>query len=292
MNCGSGQLLIQQLQLPGGRILAAEQVLNARGELFAPGNCFDLPDRRPRLMALDPRAAAAQVIGDVLTGRSLSQALAPRLEQVAERERGLLQQLCYGTVRQAPRLQALLGQLLDKPLRDKDSDIQGLLLCGLYQLESTRIPDHAAVATTVSAAAVLKKPWARGMTNAVLRRFLRERDTLAAGLTAAAAACHPDWLYRKLLQQWPAAALDIIATNNQQPPMTLRVNTGRISRQAYLGQARKPGYRGPGGAALAAGRLPGETLRCVGVAGVYRGRGKRAGRGRATGRPAAAGGTR
>jgi 16S rRNA (cytosine967-C5)-methyltransferase len=198
-------------------------------------------------MALDPRAAAAQVIGDVLTGRSLSQALAPRLAQVAARERGLLQQLCYGTVRQAPRLQALLGQLLDKPLRDKDSDIQGLLLCGLYQLESTRIPDHAAVATTVGAVAVLKKPWARGMTNAVLRRFLRERDTLAAGLTAAAAASHPDWLYRMLLQQWPAAALDIIAANNQQPPMTLRVNTGRISRQAYLDKLASRGIEARAG---------------------------------------------
>jgi methionyl-tRNA formyltransferase len=43
VSCGSGQLLIQQLQLPGGKTLAAEQVLNARGELFAPGNRFSLP---------------------------------------------------------------------------------------------------------------------------------------------------------------------------------------------------------------------------------------------------------
>ncbi|MDH5170905.1 MAG: 16S rRNA (cytosine(967)-C(5))-methyltransferase, partial [Gammaproteobacteria bacterium] len=146
-------------------------------------------------MALDPRAAAAQVLGEVLAGRSLNQVLAPRLAQVSERDRGLLQQLCYGTLRQAPRLQALLAGLLNKPLRDKDSDIQGLLLCGLYQLESTRIPDHAAVAATVGAVATLKKPWAKGMANAVLRRFLRERASLAAGLGEAAAASHPEWLY-------------------------------------------------------------------------------------------------
>jgi 16S rRNA (cytosine967-C5)-methyltransferase len=185
-------------------------------------------------MALDPRAAAAQVIGDVLAGKSLNQVLAPRLLQVAERDRGLLQQLCYGTLRQAPRLQAFLQQLLNKALKDKDRDIQGLMLCGLYQLEGTRIPDHAAVASTVGAVAVLKKPWARGMTNAVLRRFLRERETLAGNLTAAAAANHPEWLYRALLEQWPAAAEQIMAANNCQPPMTLRVNTGRISRRAYL----------------------------------------------------------
>ena len=185
-------------------------------------------------MALDPRAAAAQVIGDVLTGRSLNQALAPRLEQVAERDRGLLQQLCYGSLRQAPRLLALLERLLNKPLRDKDSDIRGLLLCGLYQLESTRIPDHAAVAATVGAVAVLKKPWAKGMANAVLRRFQRERDSLTATLAEAAAASHPEWLYRALLEQWPAAAEEIIAANNLQPPMTLRIHCGRISRQDYL----------------------------------------------------------
>ena len=185
-------------------------------------------------MALDPRVAAAQVIGDVLAGKSLNQVLAPRLLLVAERDRGLLQQLCYGTLRHGPRLQAFLEQLLNKGLKDKDRDIQGLMLCGLYQLENTRIPDHAAVASTVGAVAALKKPWAKGMTNAVLRRFLRERDTLASGLTAAAAASHPEWLYRALFEQWPAAAAHIVEANNSQPPMTLRINTGRISRQAYL----------------------------------------------------------
>jgi 16S rRNA (cytosine967-C5)-methyltransferase len=185
-------------------------------------------------MALDPRAGAAQVIGDVLAGRSLNQALPPRLAQVAERERSLLQQLCYGSLRQAPRLQALLAQLLNKPLKDKDRDLQGLLLCGLYQLESTRIPDHAAVSSTVAAVIVLKKNWARGMTNAVLRRFLRERETLAEKLPIAAAACHPEWLHHSLQQQWPEHAGEIITANNLQPPMTLRINTGRVSRPVYL----------------------------------------------------------
>jgi 16S rRNA (cytosine967-C5)-methyltransferase len=185
-------------------------------------------------MALDPRAAAAHVISDVLGGKSLNQALPPKLEQVAERERGLLQQLCYGSLRHAPRLEALLAQLLNKPLKDKDRDIQGLLLCGLYQLESTRIPDHAAVSSTVAAVVVLKKNWAKGMINAVLRRFLRERESLEKNLPTAAAASHPQWLYQLMLQQWPACASDIIAANNLQPPMTLRVNTRRVSRQAYL----------------------------------------------------------
>lgn len=198
-------------------------------------------------MALDPRAAAAQVIGEVLAGKSLNQALPAKLAQVADRERGLLQQLCYGSLRHTPRLEALLAQLLNKPLKDKDRDIQGLLLCGLYQLESTRIPDHAAVSSTVAAVNLLKKSWARGMTNAVLRRFLRERESLEKNLPAAAAASHPEWLYQLLQQQWPAHATDIMAANNLQPPMTLRINTGRVNRSSYLEKLADQGIEASAG---------------------------------------------
>jgi 16S rRNA (cytosine967-C5)-methyltransferase len=185
-------------------------------------------------MPLDPRAAAALAIGQVLAGKSLNQALPPMLEQVAQRERSLLQQLCYGSLRHYPRTKALLLQLLAKPLRDKDLDIEGLLVAGLYQLDYTRIPTHAAVAATVGATRALKKDWARGLVNAVLRRYLRERDELTANLDSAAAASHPQWLYRKLEQQWPEDAATIVASNNCQPPMSLRLNTGVISREAYL----------------------------------------------------------
>jgi 16S rRNA (cytosine967-C5)-methyltransferase len=199
-------------------------------------------------MAFDVRAAAARVIGEVLAGNSLNQALPPMLGRVSERNRGLLQQLCYGTLRQGPRLQATLNQLLDKPLRDKDRDIQGLLLCGLYQLEGMRTPDHAAVAATVGATRALNKQWAKGMTNAVLRRYLREREQLNRALDDAARACHPTWLYHKLRQQWPHFAPTIIEANNQQPPMTLRVNGVRLSRDDYLRTLAKEGIDAQAGA--------------------------------------------
>lgn len=199
-------------------------------------------------MALDVRAAAALVIGDVLAGNSLNQALPTVLAKVSERDRGLLQQLCYGTLRHGPRLQAILKLLLDKPLRSKDRDVQGLLLCGLYQLDGMRIPDHAAVAATVGATRVLKKPWAKGMSNAVLRRYLREREQLSEALDKAAAASHPTWLYKLLLQQWPEAAGAIIAANNQQPPMTLRINNSRLSREEYLSTLAEQGIEAQPGA--------------------------------------------
>jgi 16S rRNA (cytosine967-C5)-methyltransferase len=192
-------------------------------------------------MAADCRATAARVVGEVLAGRSLSQLLPPALERVSPRDRALLQQLCYGTLRDGPRLLALLRPLLDKPLKEKDRDLQGLLLCGLHQVEALRIPDHAAVSATVQATRQLRKNWARGMVNAVLRRFLREREALLAGLDEAAQAAHPHWLYQAILQQWPEHAGQIMASANSAPPLTLRVNAGRSSRDDYLQQLHSHG---------------------------------------------------
>lgn len=184
-------------------------------------------------MPRDLRAEAAGVIARVLAGASLNQALPPALEKVAPRDRGLLQQLCYGTLRDGPRLAAILDLMLDKPLRSRDGDVRALLLCGLYQLEGTRIPDHAAVATTVAATQALGKGWARGMTNALLRRYQREGPELLGAVNEAAQHSHPDWLYRAMHREWPEQADAIIAANNAQPPMTLRVNAARTNRENY-----------------------------------------------------------
>lgn len=185
-------------------------------------------------MALAARAAAAGVIAGVLAGRSLDALLAGAQARVAERDRPLLAQLCYGTLRLAPRLDALAGQLLDRPLRRKDRDVHALLLLGLYQLSDTRIPDHAAVAETVAATRDLGKPWARGLLNAVLRRFQRERAELEAALAPAARAAHPDWLFAAMAAEWPDALDRLVAANNSQPPLTLRVNRQHLGRDAAL----------------------------------------------------------
>ncbi|MEH6580649.1 MAG: 16S rRNA (cytosine(967)-C(5))-methyltransferase RsmB [Halioglobus sp.] len=185
-------------------------------------------------MALDARAAAARIVGQVINGKSLNQAMPVLLEKVTDRDRGLVQQLCYGTLRQYPRLKGVLDQLLDKPLRKKDSDVTALLLVGLYQLDGMRVPDHAAVAATVDATKSLGKPWAKGLANALLRRYLREREDLNSALDEATSNAHPQWLYGKIHKQWPDDATSIIEANNGQPPMSLRVNTRRVNREDYL----------------------------------------------------------
>jgi 16S rRNA (cytosine967-C5)-methyltransferase len=193
------------------------------------------------MKTLDPRVAGARIIGQVLTGKSLNQAMPDTLPAVAERDRALVQQICYGTLRSAPRIQGLLDQLLDKPLRAKDQDVYALLMTGIYQLDGMRIPDHAAVAATVDASRGLKKPWAKGLANAVLRRYQREKEQLAKTLSPAQAEAHPAWLFGKINKQWPAAAAAIVEANNNPPPMSLRINTLKTDRDSYLEQLAAAG---------------------------------------------------
>src|SRR5690606_31036316 len=126
--------------------------------------------RRPGIQRMNPRLAAAQALTAVLQGRaSLGGSLPPLLERVEVRDRGLVQELAFGTARWQPRLALLAEKLLQKPFKAADKDVEALLLVGLYQLLYTRVPAHAAIGETVGCAERLKKPWAKGLLNAVLR---------------------------------------------------------------------------------------------------------------------------
>lgn len=184
----------------------------------------------------DPRAAAARVLAEVVAGgRSLSDVLPPALVVLAARDRALAQELCYGTLRLLPRLRVLLDRLLDRPLKERDADVDALLLIGLYQLGHLAVPPHAAVSATVAAARLLGKPWAAGLVNAVLRRYGRERPALDAAVAADPQArhAHPAWLLERLRAVWPADWEAVAAAGNAHPPLTLRVNRLRITTEEY-----------------------------------------------------------
>jgi len=183
---------------------------------------------------LDCRAAAARCLAAVVGGASLNQQI-PLLEgRVKERDRSLYRQLCYGTVRLYPQLNAIASQLLAKPLKNKDRDIAMLILCGGYQLSDTRIPEHAAVSATVAATKELKKPWAKALVNGVLRQWQRQGESLKDNLEDFATAAHPRWLYQAISTAWPQQAASVLQENNRQPPLCLRVNRAHCSQDQYL----------------------------------------------------------
>ncbi len=184
---------------------------------------------------MNTRLVAARVLVNVLqNGLSLTAALDAALQPMAVgKDRAFIQALCYGVMRYFHRLDFILAQLLETPL--KDPDVKALALVGLYQLAFMRVKPHAAVSETVSAQ---KKAWAKPLLNALLRRYLREQQALEqlADQQASAANSHPNWLIKQLQQQWPEQAAAILVANNQQPPMTLRINAAKTNRDDYLQQ--------------------------------------------------------
>ncbi|MEQ6330061.1 16S rRNA (cytosine(967)-C(5))-methyltransferase RsmB [Pseudomonas chengduensis] len=193
---------------------------------------------------MNPRLAAARALTAVLFGKaSLGSSLPPQLDKVEHHDRALAQDLAFGAARWQPRLQLLADKLLEKPFKAADKDVEALLLIGLYQLLHSRIPEHAAIGETVGCAGALKKPWAKGLLNAVLRRAQREHEALYAELDRDPVlhSAHPRWLQKALKAHWPQHWQAICAANNAHPPLILRVNRRHGSRDAYLNELREAG---------------------------------------------------
>lgn len=190
------------------------------------------------------RAAAARALAPVLSDQGSLAGLDEH--SVVARDRGLLKELCFGTCRRLPRLEALAGVLLKQPFKKRDSDVQALLLLGIYQLLYMRIPAHAAVGETAGAARLLNKEWATRVLNGCLRRLQRESEALQAQVDQDenVALEHPPWLLNALRHAWPEQWRDIVEANNQPGPMTLRVNQRYNDREAYLALLTKQGLNG------------------------------------------------
>jgi 16S rRNA (cytosine967-C5)-methyltransferase len=189
------------------------------------------------------RAAAAEVDAAVVSrGKSLDHALAGVTFE-DRRDTALLHAICFEALRWHHRLQWQVEQLLERPLKRKDVALAALLRIGLVQLQQLRIPNHAAVDATVAAAKLVGAGRAKGLVNAVLRRYLREREALDARMAdqSEALTSHPAWLLALIAGDWPERAGAIIAANNQAAPMWLRVNVRRVAAPAYAGQLRAAG---------------------------------------------------
>jgi 16S rRNA (cytosine967-C5)-methyltransferase len=181
------------------------------------------------------RAEAAKAVNAVaVQGRSLDAVLGELDEQINPADRPLLKMLCYGTLRHHFRLRADLRKLLERPLKARDSVIESLLAIGIFQLVDTRIPDHAAVSTTVEAARLLRRPKYAGLINAVLRNFLRQDIGRQEANDDESRFNHPAWFIDALRADWPDDWQQILEANNERAPMWLRVNQNRTSTADYL----------------------------------------------------------
>ena len=187
----------------------------------------------------DLQKLAAGALEEVLAGAALHQVLPRRLQQLqTPGERGALQDIVYGSLRQLGRLDAWLAALLARPLTDPG--LGWLLHVALYQLAYTRAPAHAVVHNAVSAAG---EGWRRGLANAVLRNFQRRRAELEkiADAQPSARWSHPDWWIAKLQAEHPVHWQAILEASLLHPPFTLRINCRHGDVAAYLQRLNEAG---------------------------------------------------
>ncbi|WP_097165024.1 16S rRNA (cytosine(967)-C(5))-methyltransferase RsmB [Enterobacter sp. CC120223-11] len=192
------------------------------------------------------RSLAAQAIEQVVEkGQSLSNVLPHLQNKVSDKDRALLQELCFGVLRTLPQLEWLIKKLMERPMTGKQRTVHFLLMVGLYQLLYTRIPAHAALAETVEGAVAIKRPQLKGLINGVLRQFQRNQEALLEEFsTTEMRFLHPSWLVKRLQKAYPQQWEAILEANNQRPPMWLRVNRNHHSRDSWLALLEEAGMKG------------------------------------------------
>src|ERR1700675_4179343 len=190
------------------------------------------------------RSLAAHAVARILReGVTLDAALKDALAAANPNLAPSVRSLSYGAVRGYYRHEAILGRLLSTPVRSLDLLVRALLSVALYELEDERTPEYAVVDAAVQTAKATDAARAAGLINAVLRRYLRERQSLDADIARNPATRHasPVWLADRLRADWPVRWTQLLAASDAQAPMWLRVNSRLATADEYLQKLQMAG---------------------------------------------------
>ncbi|SMP77713.1 16S rRNA (cytosine(967)-C(5))-methyltransferase RsmB [Noviherbaspirillum suwonense] len=186
---------------------------------------------------------AARALSLVRKGAALPQALS-RVGadlQASPQSRGAIQDIAYRAMRRRGRADALVQAMTSKP--PQPALLLALLECALTLLDhdagdgDAPYDAHTVVDQAVSAATADGEiAHARGMVNAVLRRFLRERDALGRQLAGNQEAQwnYPAWWIDAARSAYPDQWQALLAAGNAMPPLTLRINRRKTDMPSYL----------------------------------------------------------
>lgn len=206
----------------------------------------DLPGDSLALAMLGAASAVSQVRGGTALPQALSNVFASF--GATPQGRGAIQDLAYRTMRGLGRAETLLGLMTTKapdvPM------LVGLIQCALVLLDPPAGEAPAYEPFTIVDQAVRAAgshpdlAHAKAMVNAVLRRFLRERDDLVATALGQPLAQwnYPQWWIDATRAAYPRDWEAILAAGNRHPPLTLRVNTRKISLEDYLRTLEEAGF--------------------------------------------------
>ena len=199
-------------------------------------------------MSPTPRATALTILTDIeQSGMTLDRRMDRfHLEsRYDRRDEAFVSALVYGVLRWRRLLDWVIAQVSTTPLAKIDPDVLTIVRLGLYQMMyMDRVPNSAAVHTSVELAKSLKKKWLSGFVNAVLRNALRRLPDLEQAPTGknqtealAFAQSMPEWMVRRWMDQFGIQETERLCDAiNQIPPLTLRTNTLKIDRPALVKQ--------------------------------------------------------
>ena len=187
-------------------------------------------------------------------------------QNIGDQDRRFATELVYGVVKSGLTLDWLLGHYISRPLAKIDRPIRNILRMGLYQLFFLdKIPPSAACNEAVKLAKKFGHAGSAKFVNAVLRGAVRQPDK-ARYPDAADNPCryislkyfHPEWIVKRWLERLgPEATEALCQINNQTPPLSLRVNTLKTTRESTLEYLEKEG------AVCEASRLVPEGILCT-----------------------------
>ena len=224
---------------------AQEPVQQLNKAVLQPGYKPDLKSDSLALALLGAANAVAQVRGGTALPSALSMAFG--VAGPTPQTRGAIQDIAYRAMRQAGRSEVLMSLMTTKA--PEPAMLACLLICALALLDPAPGSDAPYEPFTVvdqavtAAASHPDLAHAKSMVNAVLRRYLREKDALLeqAMKQPLAQWNYPQWWIDATRAAYPKNWETILAAGNCQPPLTLRVNLRKTSLDAYAQQLRVAG---------------------------------------------------
>ncbi len=200
------------------------------------------------------RLLAFDLLTEVNRNEGYSNLLLPQAlnaSKLDDRDRSLVTELLYGTIRMQGKHDWVLAQISDRPWTEVDSGIVDICRLGVHQLHEMRVPDHAAVASTVEVARKRLGESKASFVNALLRNVTRtSQENWFAPLQQISDPVerlsiqysHPTWIvsaYFDLLKDWSEVEL-ALAINNEPATPTLVSWPGLSSQQDLIDIGAEP----------------------------------------------------
>lgn len=197
------------------------------------------------------RYSAVKAVHEVFANGAYSNvALAQilRQEKLNDLDRRFCTELVYGTIKAGASLDWKISKYVSRPLEKVDAKVLAILRVGMYQIFFLdRVPNSAAVNESVELAKKFAGVGASKFVNGVLRSAVREPDksNFPQGDDVESIALrnfHPAWLVKLFVEEFGLdAAKKICAANNLDPPLCLRVNFLRTTREEIFAELEKIG---------------------------------------------------